>query len=96
MRKIIAACSLFLLIECLVATFVTVRANGVMVLATVFLVIWIIAIGAHRKSWWFPATEPAAEPAAVEPQIYIDPHIRDRRDFIASVEADIVALTRKD
>lgn len=56
-RVIIAVAALFLTLLCVVLAFIAGVDNGVMVLATVFLVVFIWAVGAHRRAFWIALWE---------------------------------------
>lgn len=85
-RPLIAWAALLLTVLCVVLAVITTRANGLLILATVFLVVWVWAIGAHRRSWWL------ADDATSRRLDDVDQDIA----FIESVDADLAALTRKD
>lgn len=50
-RVVIGMASLYLTVLCLVITFVTWTVNGVTVLGTVFVAVFVWAIGAHRAAF---------------------------------------------
>lgn len=51
-RVVIGMASFFLTVLCVVLAFVFGVANGLLVLATVFLGVFIWAVGAYRSTFW--------------------------------------------
>lgn len=51
-RMVIGMASFMLTLLCVVITVVTWTVNGVAVLGTAFLIVFIWAIGAHRRAFW--------------------------------------------
>lgn len=51
-RVTIAAAAAFLTLLSVVLAFIAGVNNGLMVLATVFLVVFVFAVGAHRRAYW--------------------------------------------
>ena len=84
-RPLIAWIALLFTVLCVVIAVVTMRANGVLILAGVFLAVWVWAIGAHRWSFWFADEEMSGRLGAVDEQI----------DFADSVMADVERLGRR-
>lgn len=51
-RPLIAWVALLLTLLCVVLAVVTVRANGLLVMATIFAAVHAWAVGAHKKNFW--------------------------------------------
>lgn len=51
-RATIAAAAAFLTLLCVVLAFIVGVNNGLMVLATVFFAVTVVALGAHRLAYW--------------------------------------------
>lgn len=51
-RATIAAAAVFLTLFCVVLAFIAGVNNGLMVLATVFFAVTVVALGAHRLTYW--------------------------------------------
>lgn len=85
-RPLIAWVAFTLTVLCVVLAIIAGRANGLLVLATLFLFTGIWAIGAFRATWW------VADPATSRRLDTLDAEL----DFIESVQADLATLTRKD
>ena len=51
-RPLIAWAALLLAVLCVVVAFVTMRANGVLILATLFVLVFTWAVGGFRRDFW--------------------------------------------
>lgn len=71
-----------LAVLCWAITIVTLTINGVTVLATLAVVVWLATFGVFTWGFWFPTEEVSEQLSASDQEI----------DFIASVQADLAAL----
>lgn len=84
-RPLIAWAAFLLTLLCVVLAVVTMRANGLLLLGTVFLAIGVWATGAYRWSWWCADDETSRRLTAVDEEL----------DFIDSVITDVEQLDRR-
>lgn len=82
-RPLIAWAALLLTLLFVVLAVVAGRANGLLVLATVFAGVFVWALGAHRASWWVADEEASRRYDAIDAEI----------DFVDSVLSDIGSLS---
>lgn len=69
-------------VACVAAAVVTMRANGLLILAMAGLAVFVWAVGAHHRDWWFEDDDTSRRLAAVDAEL----------DFIESVRGDLRSL----
>lgn len=84
-RRVVAWTAAVLALFCVVLAVATMRANGLLVLATLLAVVHAWAVGALRASFWVADAETSARLTAADEDI----------DRVESAVADIRALGRR-